>query len=237
MKSKQQQQGTPAVETVSGEVDEELNRDVPAAEESAEITDEVESEEAQKAAAEDNAACGKKKHAAGGKACEEEIAKLKDRLLRLQADFDNYRKRIARDHSEMVQRSNEDLILSLLPVLDHFDHAEQAVDKNADESLVAYLQGFKLVRGELEKVLENNGVRAIEAVGKDFDANLHYALTTVPAADGKSGVVVSEFRKGYTLHGRILRASQVIVSEASDGEAGSENCEDGSAGASLGAEG
>lgn len=232
MKSKQQK-GKPEVETDVGEVEVELDQDVPAAEKIPETSGEVEYEDSTKSDTGDKTSFRNKKHAPAMKAYEEEIAKLKDRLLRLQADFDNYRKRIARDHSEMVQRSNEDLIMSLLPVLDHFDHAAQAVDKIADESLAAYLQGFKLVRSELERVLENNGVKPIEAVGKDFDANLHDALTTVPATGGKSGMVVSEFRKGYTLHGRILRASQVIVSEVSDdgaAQGGTGDCVDASSG-------
>ncbi|NLB68173.1 MAG: nucleotide exchange factor GrpE [Lentisphaerae bacterium] len=162
----------------------------------------------------------KSKESAELQAAIEENEKLKDRLLRLQADFDNYRKRIARDHVDMIKRSNEDLIDSLLPVLDNFDSASQMVGENADESLKAYLQGFQIVQGELVKVLENNGLKAIEALGSEFDANLHDALTTAPASDGRAGIVVSEFRKGYTLNGRVLRASQVVVSAAAEENTG-----------------
>ncbi|MGI5868800.1 MAG: nucleotide exchange factor GrpE [Kiritimatiellia bacterium] len=142
---------------------------------------------------------------------ESEEARLRDRLLRLQADFDNYRKRIARDHVDMVKRANEDLVESLLPVLDHFAHAEASVEKEARADIAPYLEGFRLVRNELARVLESFGVQPIAALGLPFDANLHDALSLMPSEEAEPGTVLFETRKGYTLNGRVLRPSQVIV--------------------------
>lgn len=141
----------------------------------------------------------------------EEEAKLRDRLLRLQADFDNYRKRIARDHVDMVKRANEDLVESLLPVLDHFGHAEASMEKDARSDIAAYLEGFRLVRNELVRVLESFGVKPIKALGRPFDASQHDALSLMPSETAEPGTVLFETRKGYTLNGRVLRPAQVIV--------------------------
>ena len=136
---------------------------------------------------------------------------LKDRLLRLQADFDNYRKRVARDHVDMVKRANEDLVESLLPVLDHFGHAEASMEKDARSDIAAYLEGFRLVRNELVRVLESFGVKPIEALGRAFDASQHDALSLMPSETAEPGTVLFETRKGYMLNGRVLRPAQVIV--------------------------
>ena len=141
----------------------------------------------------------------------EEEAKLRDRLLRLQADFDNYRKRVARDHVDMVKRANEDLVESLLPVLDHFGHAEASREKDARSDIAAYLEGFRLVRNELVRVLESFGVKPIEALGRAFDASQHDALSLMPSETAEPGTVLFETRKGYMLNGRVLRPAQVIV--------------------------
>lgn len=141
----------------------------------------------------------------------EEEAKLRDRLLRLQADFDNYRKRVARDHVDMVKRANEDLVESLLPVLDHFGHAEVSMEKDARSDIAAYLEGFRLVRNELVRVLESFGVKPIEALGRAFDASQHDALSLMPSETAEPGTVLFETRKGYMLNGRVLRPAQVIV--------------------------
>lgn len=140
-----------------------------------------------------------------------EEEKLRDRLLRLQADFDNYRKRVARDHADMVKRSNEDLVESLLPVLDHMAHAEEMMEKKSRGDLSSYLDGFKLVKNELIRVLDGFGLKAMDVVGKPFDANIHEALSSMPSEKAKPGTVLVELRKGYTLYGRTLRAAQVIV--------------------------
>ncbi len=146
-----------------------------------------------------------------------EADKLRDRLLRLQADFDNYRKRVARDHGEMVKRANEDLVEAILPVLDHFGHAEASMEKDVRSDIAAYLEGFRLVRDELVRVLDSFGVKPIESAGAVFDATRHEAVAIMPSETAEPGTVLFESRKGYLLHGRVLRPSQVIV--AADREA------------------
>ena len=145
------------------------------------------------------------------------IELLRDKLLRLHADFDNYRKRVARDHSEMVKRSNEALVESLLPVLDHIGHAEAMMGKGDDPTVAPYLEGFQMVKNELLKVLGDYGVKPIETVGVVFDANLHDALSVQHSDTAEPGAIVIEVRRGYLLHGRVLRASQVIVASDDSG--------------------
>ena len=145
----------------------------------------------------------------------DETAVLKDQFLRLRADFDNYRKRIARDQIEVIKRANEDLIESLLPALDHFGSAESMMAQKAGAEAAPYLEGFRMVKNELLRVLETNGLKAIPALGEKFDANLHEALSTQPATEtAPPETIVFEIAKGYTLHGRVIRASRVVVAES-----------------------
>lgn len=146
-----------------------------------------------------------------------ELDVLRDKLLRLHADFDNYRKRVARDHSEMVKRSNETLVESLLPVLDHIGHAETMMSKNDDPSAVPYLEGFQMVKKELLKVLGDYGVEPIKTADASFDANLHDALTVQHSDTAESDTILMEVRRGYMLNGRVLRPSQVIVASDDSG--------------------
>lgn len=144
-----------------------------------------------------------------------EEEKLRDRLLRLQADFDNYRKRVARDHRDMVKAANNDLVESLLPVLDHVGHALDAMQKAAgDDEDNPYVAGFMLVRAELLKALAKYGLEPVDSFGKPFDINVHEALSTAPSADVAPDTVIFEVRKGYLINGKVLRAAQVIVSTA-----------------------
>ena len=143
------------------------------------------------------------------KPSEEQV--LRDKLLRLHADFDNYRKRVARDHSDMVKQSNADLIESLLPVLDHIGHAETMMEKTAGADAAPYLEGFRMVKNELLKTLSGYGLKPIETVGTPFDANVHEALSTMPSDVAAPDDVLFEVRGGYLLNGRVLRAAQVIV--------------------------
>ncbi len=143
------------------------------------------------------------------KPSEEQI--LRDKLLRLHADFDNYRKRVARDYVDTVKQSNADLIESLLPVLDHIGHAEAMMEKTASAEATPYLDGFRMVKNELLKTLSGYGLKPIETVGIPFDANLHEALSTMPSDVAAPDEVIFEVRGGYLLNGRVLRVAQVIV--------------------------
>ena len=135
---------------------------------------------------------------------------LKDRLLRLQADFDNFRKRTLREKNELYKRANEDLMEEVLPVLDHMDMALEAAQKH--DELGALTDGFRLVGEQLKSSLEKFGLTAIEAEGQPFDPNLHEAIAHVPSESAPEDVVTAQVRTGYKLGNRLLRAARVVVS-------------------------
>jgi molecular chaperone GrpE len=140
----------------------------------------------------------------------------RDRLIRLQADFDNYRKRMARDRADMIKSANADLLSAMLPALDHIDHALASLEKttagtDATESN-PYIEGFKLIQNELLRGLDKFGLSPIESIGKPFDVEVHEALSKMPSDSIAPEHVLFEVRKGYMLNGKVLRAAQVIVS-------------------------
>ncbi|MCL1857006.1 MAG: nucleotide exchange factor GrpE [Kiritimatiellaeota bacterium] len=141
-----------------------------------------------------------------------EEAKLKDRLLRLQADFDNYRKRMAREFIENREQAAKDVMEAMLTPLDHLDHALSSLAKTAGEQDPSY-QGVRLVRTEFRSVMERFGLKGIETLGKAFDPTLHEALGAIPSAEAKEGDVAIEVRAGYMLGNRVLRAAQVMVAQ------------------------
>jgi molecular chaperone GrpE len=131
-----------------------------------------------------------------------------DTLRRVQADFENYRKRMLREQTGLVERATDGLVEQLLPVLDAFDSALTNIDAS-DDALANVRKGLELVRGELIGVLEKSGLTRIDAEGKPFDPNEHDA---VMHDDGEGEPVVSEVvRPGYRLKGRVLRPAMVKV--------------------------
>ena len=135
---------------------------------------------------------------------------LKDRLLRLQADFDNYRKRMDREKKDWIAFASEKLVLELLPVLDHFELGLADSAKNGAPA--AFTEGFQLVCNQFRSALEKAGVQAIDAEGAAFDPHLHEAVTHLPSEDVPEGHVVVQTRRGYQLGDKLLRAAQVVVS-------------------------
>ncbi len=140
-----------------------------------------------------------------------EVEALNDRLLRLHAEFENYKKRMARERSEFMKFANEALILEFLPVLDNLERAIAIAKSGTDAHGVA--QGLDIILRLFQTTLEKAGVKAIEAVGNEFDPNLHQAVAQVESADGRDNVVVEEVQRGYLLEGRLLRPSLVKVSK------------------------
>ena len=135
---------------------------------------------------------------------------LKDRLLRLQADFDNYRKRMEREKKDWIAFASEKLVLELLPVLDHFELGLADSAKNGAPA--AFVEGFQLVCNQLRAALEKAGVQAIDAEGAAFDPHVHEAITHLPSDDVPADHVVAQTRRGYKLGDKLLRAAQVVVS-------------------------
>ncbi len=158
--------------------------------------------------AEKSTAKGHKK--ARGNKADEQIKALNDRLLRLQADFDNFRKRTLREKGEIYKRANEELMEELLPVIDHMDIALQAAAQhNVPEE---FTSGFAMVGDKLVAVLQKAGLKCVESEGKEFDPNLHEAISHIPSDEVKEGHVITQTRRGFMLGDRLLRPAQVVVS-------------------------
>jgi molecular chaperone GrpE len=132
-----------------------------------------------------------------------------DRLLRLAADFDNYKKRAARERAEYVALANESLLKELLPILDDLERALTAAEQHEEAQLE---EGVRLVHRSLASLLQRNGVREIETDGK-FDPHVHEALLAQPAEDREQGDVLDVIQKGYRLGDRVVRPARVIVAE------------------------
>jgi molecular chaperone GrpE len=155
-----------------------------------------------------------------------EIAALKDRLLRLQADFDNYRKRAVRDREDQARRACENILSALLPVLDHFDLGLKAAQKHHVKHSV--IDGLGNVLKQFEQVMEKAGVLPIETVGQVFDPHVHECVAHLPSEEHAEHIIIQETRRGYHLGTFLLRAAQVIVSTgpAKADEAAADEAED-----------
>jgi len=137
-----------------------------------------------------------------------EIEELKNQLLRLQADFVNYKNRTEREKSNSIILANEDLILKLLPILDNFNRAFAHTDLNDK-----IIKGFVMIKEQFESVLKSEMVEEIESDGAVFDPNLHNAVMTESKEGVKSGIVLETFEKGYKIKDKVIRPSMVKVSE------------------------
>jgi molecular chaperone GrpE len=140
-----------------------------------------------------------------------ERADLHDRLLRKTAEFDNYRKRVERERREQADQSVVDLLQQLLQVVDDFDLAMKV---EAGEEAAAYRKGVELIQAKLHDLLRKQGVRPIEALGADFDPNVHEAVTHESSPEHREGEVIGELRRGYLLGERLLRPAMVKVAKA-----------------------
>lgn len=140
----------------------------------------------------------------------EEVARLNDRLLRLAAEFENYKKRVARDRTEYQRLARETVLLDLLPVLDNLERALAAARQV--HSLDTLIEGVELTLRMSKTVLEKAGVQEIHSVGRVFDPSVHHAVEQVSTAEYPENYVVGEALKGYTIDGRVLRPAMVQVS-------------------------
>jgi len=140
---------------------------------------------------------------------EEQEPEQDDRLLRLAADFENFKKRAARERQEYVQLANERLIGELIPILDDLERALAAAEQHEEAQLE---EGVRLVHRSLAALLERHGIAPIETDGK-FDPHVHEALLSQPAEEAESGDVLNVVQKGYKLGDRVVRPARVIVAE------------------------
>jgi molecular chaperone GrpE len=144
------------------------------------------------------------------KELEGQIAELKDKNLRILAEFDNFRKRTANERIEMAKVAGQDIIVDLLPVLDDMDRAKQAFEEN--NNLEDLQNGFSLIMQKMEKILSSKGLKKMDAIGRDFDPEIHEAITEIPAPNKKmKGKVFDEVEKGYSLNDKIIRYAKVVV--------------------------
>jgi molecular chaperone GrpE len=136
-----------------------------------------------------------------------------DLLLRTTADFDNFRKRAARERQDAVKFANESLLQKLIPVLDNFDMATAAGADSKDEAVRSLQAGVNMILSQLRNVLTDAGLEEIDATGKTFDPNFHEAVSQQETRDAPEGQVVQQLRKGYKLRERLLRPASVIVAK------------------------
>jgi molecular chaperone GrpE len=143
-----------------------------------------------------------------------------ERLLRLQADFENYRKRAAREHQDALQFGPQNLVKDLLPVVDNLDRAIRHARQSAGGNLQGLLQGVELVQRELQSVLAKHHVIEIDALGKPFNPALHEAMAQITDEASQPNSVVDVLEKGYQLRDRLLRPAKVVVNRAAAGGSG-----------------
>jgi molecular chaperone GrpE len=141
-------------------------------------------------------------------AAEDEAAKYLELAKRTQADFENYRKRMARENAAAADRGAAKLAKELLPALDHLELALKAAEGHED-----VIKGFALVRDELLAALAKSGIQAFSPAGEPFDPNEHEAMAQQPAEDAESGTVLEVYQQGFRINGQILRPARVVVAQ------------------------
>lgn len=144
-------------------------------------------------------------------AAKAEAAEWRDKYLRLQAEFDNYRKRTLKEKMSLIETGGENVIKALLPVVDDVDRAIAAMEKSDD--LEALRGGVRLISQKFNEVLRQKGVSEIEAVGKEFDVDEHEAVARFPVEEDKKGRIVDVVQKGYKLGEKVIRYAKVVVGE------------------------
>jgi molecular chaperone GrpE len=141
-----------------------------------------------------------------------ELSEMKDKYLRLYAEFDNYRKRTMREREELIKTAAESAIKSMLSTLDDFERAIKAAKSSNEESTI--LEGILLVYEKMFKTLEQQGLKAMDSDGQDFNPDLHEALTKIPVpSDDLKGKVIETIEKGYYLRDKIIRYAKVVVGQ------------------------
>ena len=147
-------------------------------------------------------------------ALQRERDELYDRLLRKTAEFDNYRKRVERERREQADQAVVDLLQQLLLIVDDFDLALGVDPSEAGEGAAAYKRGVELIHAKLHDLLRKYDVRPIDAIGADFDPNIHQAVMQEQSSEHRDNEVIAELRKGYMIGDRLLRPAMVKVAKA-----------------------
>ncbi|MCB9234570.1 MAG: nucleotide exchange factor GrpE [Bacteroidia bacterium] len=142
----------------------------------------------------------------------QEVGELKDKHIRLIAEFDNFRKRTQKEKLSLISTANEDLMKALLPVLGDFSRTMEAIEKT--DNLASIREGVKLVSHNLNHILEKKGLSKLESKAGDvFNSEIHEAITTVPAGEDKVGKIVDVIEPGFKLNDKVIRYAKVVVGE------------------------
>lgn len=147
-------------------------------------------------------------------AAEEKSKEHYERLLRISAEFENYKKRSAREMEDFKKFANESLIKEILPVVDNLERAIESSANNGDSVSDSITQGVEMTLREILKIFEKFGVKPIAAMGEVFNPALHQAMMQEESEDHSENTVLREFQKGYTMNDRLLRPSMVVVSKS-----------------------
>ena len=142
----------------------------------------------------------------------QELSEMKDKYLRIFAEFDNYRKRTIKEKQDIIKLASRDVLNAVLPAVDDFDRAIRVASENENEAAIP--EGIILIYHKLFKSLEQQGIKEMETNGQDFDPEMHEALTKVPAPnDELKGKIIDTIEKGYSLNDKIIRYAKVVVGE------------------------
>jgi len=139
----------------------------------------------------------------------DELAEEKDKFVRLQAETDNFRKRLSREKDEFSQYANERLFKELLPIFDNFERALE----DPSNDIKSLKEGLEMILKQFSSFLEKERVEPIEAIGKKFDPMIHEVLTSEESSEHEENTIISQFVKGYTINNRVIRPSQVVISK------------------------
>ncbi len=145
-------------------------------------------------------------------ALQEKYDELNDKYMRLYSEFDNYRKRTAKERIELQKSASREVILDILPVVDDLERAIQSFEEHhlSEEAK----KGIELIYNKLMNILRQKGLQVIEAKGQDFDTDFHEAITNIPAPEASlKGKIVDVIQKGYTLNGKVIRYAKVVVGQ------------------------
>lgn len=145
---------------------------------------------------------------------EQQAAHYKDLFLRKAADFENFKRRTENEISALARFANEDLVLAFLPVVDDIERALKAAKD--DDSEASLRKGIELILQKITKILENNGVKPMQTVGKSFDVHFHDVLLQIHKPDVEPHTIIEEVERGYLMHDRVLRHAKVVVAAGSD---------------------
>ncbi|MBW4889698.1 nucleotide exchange factor GrpE [Mucilaginibacter sp. HMF5004] len=200
MLKKKKQEPAAAPEDLNELMDE--IQDVNEARQNMELDNENEEQEAQPQAAAEAELSAEEK-------LKDQLVQANDKYLRLYAEFDNFRRRTAKERQELLLSGGKDVLAALLPVADDFERALKAMETATD--IIPVKEGVALIQNKLKHILTGKGVKEMETKGQTFDADIHEAITNIPAGDEMKGKVVDELEKGYYLNDKVLRFAKVVV--------------------------